>query len=223
MESCRVVDPGLQPGSRILGPPGESPIDDVRVPRILLRRTLCPLPEERTAYRIWIPLFVSPIRANSPTHMTWLAVFGSYAPGVGTAALLLTPTGGDLHWSGYRTRHLPRGVVVILAPLTLAAVVGAVLARLSAEWMGQIVRNFIDIDEALIPEEGRFLIHDRDPLSTRSFRVLPISSGIEIGKLPARCPNLNAYVERFVLSTRSECLAQVISLRERHLRHVVKQ
>ena len=41
-------------------------------------------------------------------------------------------------------------------------------------------------------------------------------------KLPARSPNLNAYAERFVRSIKSECLAQIIPLGERHLRAAVK-
>ncbi len=41
-------------------------------------------------------------------------------------------------------------------------------------------------------------------------------------KLPARSPNLNAYAERFVRSIKSECVAQIIPLGERHLRAAVK-
>jgi putative transposase len=49
------------------------------------------------------------------------------------------------------------------------------------------------------------------------------SSNVETVKLPARSPNLNAYAERFVRSIKSECLAQIIPLGERHLRAVVKE
>ncbi len=42
-------------------------------------------------------------------------------------------------------------------------------------------------------------------------------------KLPARSPNLNAYAERFVRSIKSECLAQIIPLGERHLRNAVTE
>ena len=37
-------------------------------------------------------------------------------------------------------------------------------------------------------------------------------------KLPARSPNLNAYAERFVRTIKSECLAEIIPLGERHPR-----
>jgi putative transposase len=69
----------------------------------------------------------------------------------------------------------------------------------------------------------RCLIHDRDPLFTRSFRGILNSSEVETVKLPVRSPNLNAYAERFVRSIKSECLAQIIPLGERHLRHAVKE
>jgi putative transposase len=42
-------------------------------------------------------------------------------------------------------------------------------------------------------------------------------------KLSARSPSLNAHAERFVRSVKSECLAQIIPLGERHLRHAVRE
>jgi len=89
-------------------------------------------------------------------------------------------------------------------------------------WMKQIARNLTDCDEGFL-NGSRHLIHDRDPLFTRSFRAILKSSGIETVKLPARSPNLNAYAERFVRSIKSECLAQIIPLGEQHLRHAVKE
>ncbi len=42
-------------------------------------------------------------------------------------------------------------------------------------------------------------------------------------KRPVRSPDFNAYAERFVRSIKSECLAQIIPLGERHLRKAVKE
>jgi hypothetical protein len=39
--------------------------------------------------------------------------------------------------------------------------------------------------------------------------------------LPARSPNLNAYAERFVFATKSECLDRIVPLGERHLRRPI--
>ncbi len=88
--------------------------------------------------------------------------------------------------------------------------------------MKQIARNLTDADEGFL-KGARFLIHDRDPLFTDAFRELLKRSGVKTVKLPARSPDLNAYAERFVLSIKSECLAQIIPLGERHLRTAVKE
>ncbi len=88
--------------------------------------------------------------------------------------------------------------------------------------MKQIARNLTDADEGFL-NGSRYLIHDRDPLFTGAFRDVLGSSGVRTVKLPARSPNLNAYAERFVRSIKSECVAQIIPLGERHLRVAVKE
>ncbi len=100
--------------------------------------------------------------------------------------------------------------------------IAEILSRPNGQWMSQIARNLTDCDEGFL-KEARYLIHDRDPLFTRSFREILNSSGIETVKLPARNPNLNAYAERFICSIKSECLAQIIPLGEEHLRDAVKE
>ena len=100
--------------------------------------------------------------------------------------------------------------------------IAGILPRPNGEWMSQMARNLTDCDEGFL-NEARYLIHDRDPLFTQSFREILKSSGVETVKLPARSPNLNAYAERFVRSIKSECLAQIIPLGERHLRRAVRE
>ena len=70
-----------------------------------------------------------------------------------------------------------------------------------AGWTEQIARNLTD------PVHGflrgiRYLIHDRDTLFTARFAAILKAGAIESLKLPARSPNLNAYAERFVRSSR---------------------
>ena len=88
--------------------------------------------------------------------------------------------------------------------------------------MRQIARNLTDGDDGFLLH-CRYLIHDRDPLFTKSFRALLESSGVSPVRLPSRSPNLNAYAERFVRSIKSECLAQVIPIGEDHLRRAVRE
>jgi putative transposase len=89
-------------------------------------------------------------------------------------------------------------------------------------WMSQIARNLTDI-ESSFPKRTRYLIHDRDPLFTEQFGRILEDSGVRPVRLPAQSPNLNAYAERFVRSIKSECLAQIIPLGERHLRRSISE
>jgi len=92
----------------------------------------------------------------------------------------------------------------------------------SGAWMKQIVRNVTDEEEGFLRDK-RYLIIDRDPLYTGDFRKMLRESGVEIVRLPARSPDLNAHAERFVLSIKSECLNRIVPLGERHLRRAVHE
>jgi putative transposase len=113
-------------------------------------------------------------------------------------------------------------VLFVIDLKTRRVEIDGILPRPNGEWMDQIARNLTDCDAGFL-KEARHPIHDRDPLFTRSFREILKFSGVETVKLPARSPNLSAYAERFVRSIKSECLAQIIPLGERHLRHAVKE
>jgi transposase InsO family protein len=113
-------------------------------------------------------------------------------------------------------------VLFVIDLKTRRVEIAGILPRPNGEWMSQIARNLADCETGFL-NGSRHLIHDRDPLFTRSFREILKSSGVEPVKLPARSPNLNAYAERFVRSIKSECLAEIIPLGGRHLRHAVKE
>ena len=100
--------------------------------------------------------------------------------------------------------------------------IAGIVPQPDGEWMSQVARNLTDVDDGFL-NRARYLIHDRDPLFTRAFRGVLKYSGVRTVKLPPRSPNLNAYAERFVRSIKSECLAQVIPLGERHLRQAVME
>ena len=113
-------------------------------------------------------------------------------------------------------------VLFVIDLKTRRVEIAGILPYPNGEWMKQIARNLTDCEEGFL-NGSCHLIHDRDPLFTMSFREILKSSGVETVKLPARSPNLNAYAERFVRSIKSECLAQVIPLGERHLRRAVRE
>lgn len=100
--------------------------------------------------------------------------------------------------------------------------IAGIIREPDGDWMSQVSRNLTNLDDGFL-NGSHYLIHDRDPLFTTAFRGVLKSSSVETVKLPPRSPNLNAYAERFVRSVKSECLAQIIPLGERHLRQAVTQ
>ena len=89
--------------------------------------------------------------------------------------------------------------------------------------MQQVARNLTDVNTGSL-NGSRYLIHDRDPVFTEAFRAhFSTALRVETVKVPLRSPNLNAYAERCVHSTKSECLARIIPLGGRHRRNAVAE
>ncbi len=87
-------------------------------------------------------------------------------------------------------------------------------------FMLQVGRNLTDsVDGFLLGH--RFLIMDRDKKFTADFRDLIEHAGTDVIRLPYRSPNLNAHIERFILSIKSECLDRMIFFGEQSLRRAI--
>jgi transposase InsO family protein len=69
----------------------------------------------------------------------------------------------------------------------------------------------------------RFLLHDRDPLFTETFRETLAATDVETVRLPPKSPNLNAFAERFVRSIKESCLDRLILCGEASLRRAVRE
>ena len=120
-------------------------------------------------------------------------------------------------------RGLVRYLVLFVIDLKTRRVVIAGIARqANGVWMEQVARNLPDVEAGFL-FGSCYLIHDRDPLFTAEFRRILRAGGVDSLRLIARSPNLNAYAERFVRSIKSEYLAQIIPLGERHLRKAVTE
>jgi hypothetical protein len=89
-------------------------------------------------------------------------------------------------------------------------------------WIRQIGRNFTDPVDGFLREK-RFCLMDRDAKFTPAFRTLLAQAGIEPVRLPPRSPNLNAWIERFMRSIKSECLDRMIFFGEDSLRRAVRE
>lgn len=89
-------------------------------------------------------------------------------------------------------------------------------------WMKQIARQFTDpIDGFLLGK--RYVFIDRDGKFCPAFQNILKNEGTEPLRLPVWSPNLNAYLERFMRSIKSECLSRMIFFGEKSLRRAINQ
>ncbi len=98
----------------------------------------------------------------------------------------------------------------------------ATLRGYACAWLTQVGRNLTDACDGFL-RDARYLIVDRDPLYTASFKQTLEAAGVSVVRTPPSSPNLNAFAERWVLSARSELLDRVVILGEAHLRRLLAE
>jgi len=147
--------------------------------------------------------------------------------------LVLRLANENLGWGYTKIRDALRGLNVEIGRTTVAnilaeaglepaPVIAGIRVNPDEAWMMQVTRNLLDSTDGFL-RSAKFLVHDRDPLFTKTWKLLLNSDGITSVAIPAQSPNCNPHAERFIRSVRNECLDHFIVFGESHLRHLVKQ
>lgn len=137
------------------------------------------------------------------------------------------------HWEAFGAADLTtvevwtcRGLVtyyilVVMQLSTRRIEIAGVTPNPDAAWMHQVARNLTDFEDGFLLDT-RYLLLDRDT-KFLPFTFIIESSDTQVVLLPPRSPNLNAYVERYMRSMKSECLDKMVLFGERSLCSALKE
>ena len=113
-------------------------------------------------------------------------------------------------------------VFFVIELRTRAAHIAGIRIDPDGAWMRQVARQLLDPTDGFL-RYATYLIHDRDPLFTAAWTTLLESGGVSCVPIPARSPKCNPHAERFVKTGREECLDQLVTFGEKHLRHLLRE
>ena len=113
-------------------------------------------------------------------------------------------------------------VLFVIRLATREVRIAGIIPEPNDAWMKQIARNLTDEIDGFL-KGYRYLIHDRAPCFSETFRTRLKRGGVQSIRLPRKSPNLNAFAERWVRTAKELCVDRVIFFGERSLRHALTE
>ncbi|MFE2467618.1 integrase core domain-containing protein [Streptomyces mirabilis] len=145
-------------------------------------------------------------------HTTWANFLSSQAQAIVAADF-------------FETKTLTGATLYVLAVIEHATrrvrILGAT-AHPTSVWVTQLARNMVmDLHDA--GAGVKFLIRDRDVRYPAAFDAVLQAEGIEVVQTGVRMPRMNAVMERWVRSCRTELLDRTLIWNQAHLLHALRE
>lgn len=145
-------------------------------------------------------------------HTTWANFLSSQAQAIVAADFFETKTltGATLY------------VLAVIEHATRRVRILGTTAHPTAAWVTQLARNMVmDLHDA--GAGVKFLIRDRDVRYPAAFDAVLQAEGIEVVQTGVRMPRMNAVMERWVRSCRTELLDRTLIWNQAHLLHALRE
>jgi len=111
-------------------------------------------------------------------------------------------------------------VLAVMHLKTRRVYIAGITPNPNARWLTQICRNLTDCEDGFLKEASHLII-DRDASFVALRGFMEQNTDTEIILLPPKSPNLNAYMERWFRSLKSECLDRMIFFGRKSLENAV--
>jgi transposase InsO family protein len=112
-------------------------------------------------------------------------------------------------------------VLVVIKLSSRRVEIAGITPNPDGDWVQQAGRTLVDTDEGFLLDT-KYLLLDRDKKFLPFAGVLK-SAETDVVFLPPRSPNLNAFIERFMRSMKSECLSKMVFFGENSLRRALTE